>query len=179
VSRVGPRIADGEAGDHSQGAGTFCPNCLEQIPHRSCGGVHGRCRLCSHSKARMVGSGGRCFGTPAPGEPGGNSSKPGDNKKKKKSTDNYADAKLIVISSQEQGNTSEIMQSLSHEMGHAIYGERTNLSSNEAYVNSQLASEGAATLNNIRAEKWILAAGGPGIGIAGNPAYRPDYEIAY
>jgi hypothetical protein len=31
----------------------------------------------------------------------------------------------------------------------------------------------------MRAEKWILSAGGPDIGIAGNPANRPDYEIAY
>ncbi|MBU8820755.1 hypothetical protein KL864_33335 [Mycolicibacterium goodii] len=87
--------------------------------------------------------------------------------------------KEIVIDSQYRGMGDQVTQTVAHEVGHAIYGDRTDYSSREAYVNSMLANEGAATLNNIQARNWILSSGGPDIGIAGNPANYPSYEVAY
>lgn len=52
-------------------------------------------------------------------------------------------------------------------------------SSREAYVNGALADEGAATMNNIKIRREILANGGQDIGIAGNSANQSAYNTAY
>lgn len=85
----------------------------------------------------------------------------------------------IVIDENYQGDINAVTQTLSHEVGHAIYGDGSDFNTKEAYVNSMLANEGAATMNNIQTREWIRANGGPDIGIAGNFSNHPDYEIAY
>jgi hypothetical protein len=85
----------------------------------------------------------------------------------------------IVIDSNVTGNPTAAVQTLAHEVGHATYGVKPDLSSKAAYVNGALADEGAATLNNIAVQREISANGGPDIGIAGNPANHAAYNQAY
>lgn len=75
--------------------------------------------------------------------------------------------------------TAAVTQTLSHEAGHATYPYKSDFSSKSAYVNGALADEGAATMNNIKVQREILANGGPDIGIAGNGANHPVYNKAY
>ena len=93
----------------------------------------------------------------------------------------YADriAKTITIDGSEKGNAASVVQTLAHEVGHATYDYKPDLSSKLAYVNGCLADEGAATLNNIKVQREILAASGPNIGIAGNPANQVAYNAAF
>jgi type VI secretion system secreted protein VgrG len=56
---------------------------------------------------------------------------------------------------------------------------RPDYSSKENYVDSNLADEGAATLNNIKVQRDLKAAGGPDIGIAGNRENHQAYNTAY
>jgi hypothetical protein len=72
-----------------------------------------------------------------------------------------------------------IVQTLAHEVGHATYTGTVDTSSREAYIASMLANEGAATLNNIKVQREILANGGPDIGIAGQSANHAGYNAAY
>jgi len=51
--------------------------------------------------------------------------------------------------------------------------------SKAAYANSTLSDEGAATLENIKAEREIMAHGGQDIQIAGNSANAASYNKAY
>jgi hypothetical protein len=88
-------------------------------------------------------------------------------------------AKKITIDSNEKGNAAALVQSLSHEVGHARYVAKIDKSSRAAYIKSQLGDEGAATLSNIRARREILAKGGADIGIAGNSANHKAYNKAY
>jgi type VI secretion system secreted protein VgrG len=76
----------------------------------------------------------------------------------------------ITIDSNEQGNPTEIVQSLAHEVGHAQYPYVQDVSSKPAFMNGTLADEGAATMNNMKVQREIEANGGPDIGLSGNPA---------
>jgi len=87
--------------------------------------------------------------------------------------------RVITVDKNELGNPEEVVQSLSHESGHALYEPNIDVSSREAYLNSTLSDEGAATLNNIRVQREIIANKGGDIGIAGNPANQPQYNRIY
>ncbi|KVQ21851.1 type VI secretion system Vgr family protein [Burkholderia ubonensis] len=85
----------------------------------------------------------------------------------------------ITLDGSFKGNTAGTTQTLAHEVGHATYGFQADYSSKTAYVNGTLADEGAATMNNIKARREILANGGADIGIAGNSANHAAYNKAY
>jgi type VI secretion system secreted protein VgrG len=94
------------------------------------------------------------------------------------STCNRAD-KLILIDGADQDNPERAIQNLAHEVGHATNPFKPDYSSREAYLKSTLGDEGAATLNNIKVQREILANKGPDIGIAGNAANHAKYNEAY
>lgn len=100
------------------------------------------------------------------GEPGGGS---------------YAnrEKQVITLDGNLKANPVDATQTLSHEVGHAMYPYKEDDSSREAYVNGALADEGAATMNNIKIRREILANGGQDIGIAGNSANQSAYNTAY
>ncbi|MBR8316025.1 type VI secretion system tip protein VgrG [Burkholderia dolosa] len=85
----------------------------------------------------------------------------------------------IVIDSGDKNDPKAVVQGLSHEAGHALYPYKPDFSSKSNYVNGALADEGAATLNNIKVRREIIAAGGPDIKIAGDPANAAAYNAAY
>lgn len=87
--------------------------------------------------------------------------------------------RVITVDKNELGNPKAVVQSLSHESGHALYEPNIDVSSRGAYLNSALSDEGAATLNNIRVQREILANKGGDIGIAGNPANQSQYNRIY
>ncbi|EPQ7235791.1 TPA: type VI secretion system Vgr family protein, partial [Enterobacter hormaechei] len=87
--------------------------------------------------------------------------------------------RVITVDKNELGNPKAVVQSLSHESGHALYEPNIDVSSRDAYLNSALSDEGAATLNNIRVQREILANKGGDIGIAGNPANQTQYNRIY
>lgn len=89
------------------------------------------------------------------------------------------DKKVITIDTNENGNAMALVQSLSHEAGHARYSYTPDYTSSKTYLEGTLGDEGQATLSNIRAQREILAAGGPDIGIAGNAANHKAYNAAY
>lgn len=85
----------------------------------------------------------------------------------------------ITIDGAQRSNPRSATQTLAHEVGHATYPYQPDVSSKSAFVNGALADEGAATLNNIKAQREILANGGPDIGIAGNRANHAAYNKIY
>ncbi|RQQ04651.1 type VI secretion system tip protein VgrG [Burkholderia stagnalis] len=85
----------------------------------------------------------------------------------------------VTLDGNLKGNTAATTQALAHEAGHATYPFKPDYSSKAAYVDGTLADEGAATLNNIKAQREILANGGQDIGIAGNSANHAAYNKAY
>jgi type VI secretion system secreted protein VgrG len=85
----------------------------------------------------------------------------------------------IVVDSAEKGNPVAIMQTISHEAGHAMYVPKDDFSSKGAFVKGALADEGAATLNNVKVQRELKSGGGADVGIAGNPANHPVYNAAY
>ncbi|MFV8217137.1 type VI secretion system Vgr family protein [Enterobacter cloacae complex sp.6700776] len=87
--------------------------------------------------------------------------------------------RVITVDKNELGNPKAVVQSLSHESGHALYEPNIDVSSRDAYLNSALSDEGAATLNNIRVQREIIANKGGDIGIAGNPANQTQYNRIY
>ncbi|WP_320720356.1 type VI secretion system Vgr family protein, partial [Enterobacter asburiae] len=87
--------------------------------------------------------------------------------------------RVITVDKNELGNPNAVVQSLSHESGHALYEPNIDFSSRDAYLNSTLSDEGAATLNNIRVQREIIANKGGDIGIAGNPANQTQYNSIY
>jgi hypothetical protein len=89
------------------------------------------------------------------------------------------DKKRITIDGAEKGHPAAAVQSLAHEVGHAINHDALDGTSKAAYVNSTLSDEGAATLENIKAEREIIANGGQDIHIAGNSANAASYNKAY
>lgn len=60
-----------------------------------------------------------------------------------------------------------------------MYEPKLVTTSREAFLNSSLADEGAATLKNISVQREILQNGGANIGIAGNTANSSAYNAAY
>jgi type VI secretion system secreted protein VgrG len=86
---------------------------------------------------------------------------------------------VITLDGNLKANPVGATQTLSHEVGHAMYPYKEDDSSRAAYVNGCLADEGAATMNNIKVRREILANGGQDIGIAGNSANQPAYNTAY
>ncbi|EPR8028245.1 type VI secretion system tip protein VgrG [Enterobacter hormaechei subsp. hoffmannii] len=87
--------------------------------------------------------------------------------------------RVITVDKNELGNPNAVVQSMSHESGHALYEPNIDFSSRDAYLNSTLSDEGAATLNNIRVQREIIANKGGDIGIAGNPANQTQYNRIY
>ncbi|CAM3385979.1 hypothetical protein [Burkholderia ubonensis] len=87
--------------------------------------------------------------------------------------------KIITIDGDLKDHPVSATQTLAHEVGHATYPLREDCSSKAAYVNSTLDDEGAATINNIKARREILANGGQDIGISGNSANHASYNKAY
>jgi type VI secretion system secreted protein VgrG len=83
-----------------------------------------------------------------------------------------------VIDGNLKSDPKAATQTLAHEVGHATYPYSENVSSKAAYVNGTLADEGAATMNNIKVQREILAKG-TDIGIAGNSANHAAYNKAY
>jgi len=73
----------------------------------------------------------------------------------------------IVIDENAIGQGPRIARSLSHEVGHHLFTDRPDLTSKQAYVNSMLRGEAAATLSNVQVQREIVAAGGPDIGVSG------------
>ncbi|MBN9673524.1 PAAR domain-containing protein [Roseibium aggregatum] len=95
--------------------------------------------------------------------------------------------KTMFIDTGDGRSAEDQVRSLSHEAGHAAYGEApyvptTGLSRDEyveANSREQSKSEGEATLSNIETRDEILENGGPDIGISGNPDNHAGYESAY
>jgi hypothetical protein len=89
------------------------------------------------------------------------------------------DTKTITIDPNGKGDPTGLVRSLSHEVGHASDTRPIDTSSSSKYVHSRLSREGEATLNNIQVQREILAAGGPDIGISGDPKNHAAYDAAY
>ncbi|WP_034912068.1 hypothetical protein [Erwinia sp. 9145] len=87
--------------------------------------------------------------------------------------------KSVNIDSNELTQPERAVQALSHEIGYALYTPETDLTSKEAYLNSALSDEGAATLKNIEVQREILKNGGNDISIAGNSANKDSYNMIY
>jgi len=93
----------------------------------------------------------------------------------------YADRGFttIILDSRVEKGTIEFVQTLSHEVGHARYPYKEDLSSRAAYLKGAMADEGAATMSNIAVQREILANGGPDIGVAGKncATYNAAYDV--
>jgi len=87
--------------------------------------------------------------------------------------------KTITLDSNLIGDANQTTQVLAHEVGHALHPYQIDTSSRQAYLNGTLDDEGAATLKNIQVQREIIQAGGPNIGIAGNPQNHASYIQAY
>ncbi|PVY85465.1 type VI secretion system Vgr family protein [Pantoea ananatis] len=87
--------------------------------------------------------------------------------------------RIITVDKSQMNNAAKVVQSLSHESGHALYKPNIDLSSKNSYLNSTLSDEGAATLNNIRVQREIIANQGGDIGLAGNAANQKDYNSIF
>ncbi|MFV8601435.1 type VI secretion system Vgr family protein [Ralstonia pseudosolanacearum] len=85
----------------------------------------------------------------------------------------------ITLDGNLKGNPTAATQTLAHEAGHATYSFKPDYASKSAYVNGTLADEGAATMNNIKVRREILANGGQDIGLAGNSVNHATYNNAY
>jgi type VI secretion system secreted protein VgrG len=100
----------------------------------------------------------------------------------------YADKDTleIVIDESEKGSANRIVQTLSHEKGHALYKSDPYVPPNgltkEKYVKENavrhLKDEGEATLSNLEVRDEILSEGGPDIGVAGTKTkqYKNVYK---
>ncbi|MEH6997326.1 MAG: PAAR domain-containing protein [Limnobacter sp.] len=87
--------------------------------------------------------------------------------------------KTITLDSNLRGDANQATQVLAHEVGHALHPYQLDTSSRQAYLNGTLDDEGAATMKNIQVQREIIQAGGPDIGIAGNPKNHASYIRAY
>lgn len=85
--------------------------------------------------------------------------------------------KVIVIDSVKKDSSTQLIQALSHESGHALYPYNDDYSSKEAFLSATKADEGAATMNNIKIQREIIANGGSDIGISGKN--YETYKLAY
>jgi type VI secretion system secreted protein VgrG len=85
------------------------------------------------------------------------------------------DTKTIVVDENEKGHPEQVVQTLAHESGHALYTPEAYVPpaglTKQQYVDANVAhalkDEGEATLTNAQVRGEILDAGGPDIGIAG------------
>jgi hypothetical protein len=91
------------------------------------------------------------------------------------------DAHTIVIRSSDQNNPANVARSLSHELGHAqnpvppiSASGLTRAEYIQKNTDAQLASEGAATLNNAKVRAEIMKSGGQDIGISGSQTAKYD-----
>jgi uncharacterized Zn-binding protein involved in type VI secretion len=83
--------------------------------------------------------------------------------------------KQIIVDPNQSGNPADVVQSLAHESGHALYTPDPQVPpdglTKDQYVtqntNRNLRDEGEATLMNAQVRNEINANGGPDIGIAG------------
>lgn len=78
----------------------------------------------------------------------------------------YTDSRNKVINIDPdlaQNGPFQRVNAISHELGHALKNPPIDHSSKEAFVNSRLDGEGAATMNTMKIEREILAAGGADI----------------
>jgi uncharacterized Zn-binding protein involved in type VI secretion len=87
--------------------------------------------------------------------------------------------KEITIDVNEASDSGRVAQTLAHEAGHANYRGAVDTSSRQAYVDSNLADEGAAAMNNVKVQREIIKNKGGDIGIAGNTANAPKYNKVY
>ena len=86
----------------------------------------------------------------------------------------------ITIDPDDMTTAEAMIQTLAHEVGHAEDEEtEPDMSSRQAYLDDRLAGEGAATLENIRVQRELLANGGPDIGIAGSASNHADYNAIF
>lgn len=81
----------------------------------------------------------------------------------------------IVIDENAIGQGPRIARSLSHEVGHHLFTEPSDLTSKQSYVNSRLRGEAAATLSNVQVQREIVATGGPDIGVSGTGSRPQQY----
>ncbi|OOS07819.1 hypothetical protein B0189_02070, partial [Moraxella cuniculi] len=79
-------------------------------------------------------------------------------------------SKKIVIDGQYASNPKQVVQTLSHEVGHAKYTVAPDTSSRANYISSYLKDEGAATAMNIKVRDEILSNANINIGVAGRYA---------
>lgn len=93
----------------------------------------------------------------------------------------YADrnTKTVTLDPNTAANDLHAVQVLAHEVGHAAFDHQPDFSSKDAYVNGALADEGMATIKNLDVRREVLAAGGPDIGLPGDPANHAGYIAAY
>ncbi|GFZ89423.1 hypothetical protein [Dyella caseinilytica] len=84
----------------------------------------------------------------------------------------------IEISPDLQSRPAAVVQQLAHEVGHALHPTLWDTSSRDAYLSNALRGD---TLNNVKVQQEILAAGGLDIGIASaNPSLLiPQYQAIY
>ena len=87
----------------------------------------------------------------------------------------------IVIDGRYRDNPELTAGILSHEVGHAVYQVPVDSSSREAFINSYLADEGAATLSNIRFSREVAQAsdGSISVPVLGSSANIPVYNAVY
>lgn len=93
--------------------------------------------------------------------------------------------KKIIIDPNEKGHHVQIVQTLAHESGHALYTPDAYVAptgiTRQNYVNSNVTSalkdEGEATMMNCQIRAEIIANGGADIGIAG--AQASEYQKIY
>jgi hypothetical protein len=102
----------------------------------------------------------------------------------KKGSDCNPAARIIEIDSKTQ-DPAKLMQTLSHEVGHAQNTIPSDSSSRDAFVAGELANEGAATMNNIKIQREVIKNTEPNrvdIEIAGRigaNSNSPKYNEAY
>ena len=105
----------------------------------------------------------------------------------------------IVIDGSHKGNPLAVIQDLSHEIGHAAFPFKFNLSSleafyksleqgesiatmhdtKEAYFKNRVKDEGAAITKNIEIRREFLTHRGLDIGLGGDPVNHHFYNIIY
>jgi|GEM_PF-2610547 len=87
--------------------------------------------------------------------------------------------RTIVIDANKKGDPTAITATLAHEVGHALYSEKPNFSTKEAYLNYMFSNEGAAELKRIAVQREILAKGGPDIVAGYDQTTRPKLNEIY
>lgn len=76
---------------------------------------------------------------------------------------NFRDKVINIDPALTENGPHQRVNALAHELGHALHSPPEDRSSKDAFVTSMLDGEGAATMNTMKIEREILAAGGPDI----------------